>query len=90
MKLVTRFLLAILIGVAVASCIEESEPYIPPTKAEEDALLAVYLDTLTNRGLDIDTTAMGAFSHGKLHGFFFGSFTTRMLLESATNFLLIR
>jgi len=39
---------------------------------------------------DIDVTAMGAFSHGKVHGFFFGSFTTRMLLESKTNFLLIR
>lgn len=39
---------------------------------------------------DIDTTAMGAFSHGKVHGLFFGSFTTRMLLESSTNFLLIR
>ncbi|MBL1320689.1 MAG: universal stress protein [Methylophaga sp.] len=39
---------------------------------------------------DIDTTAMGAFSHGKVHGLFFGSFTTSMLLESASNFLLIR
>jgi nucleotide-binding universal stress UspA family protein len=38
----------------------------------------------------IDTTAMGAFSHGKVHGLFFGSFTTSMLLESSTNFLLIR
>ncbi|MFW5450425.1 MAG: universal stress protein [Methylophagaceae bacterium] len=39
---------------------------------------------------DIDTTAMGAFSHGKVHGLFFGSFTTQMLLESSSNFLLIR
>lgn len=39
---------------------------------------------------EIDITAMGAFSHGKVHDFFFGSFTTRMLLESATHFLLIR
>jgi nucleotide-binding universal stress UspA family protein len=39
---------------------------------------------------DIDITCMGAFSHGKVHGFFFGSFTTRMLLESSTSFLLIR
>jgi len=39
---------------------------------------------------DIDITAMGAFSHGKVHGFFFGSFTTQMLLNSKTNFLLIR
>jgi len=39
---------------------------------------------------DIDITMMGAFSHGKLHGFFFGSFTTQMLLESQTQFLLVR
>jgi nucleotide-binding universal stress UspA family protein len=39
---------------------------------------------------DIDITAMGAFSHGKLHGFFFGSFTTKMIQQSKTNFLLIR
>ncbi len=39
---------------------------------------------------DIDITAMGAFSHGKLHGFFFGSFTTKMIQQSDTNFLLIR
>ncbi len=38
----------------------------------------------------IDITAMGAFSHGKMHGFFFGSFTTKMLLQSTTNFILIR
>jgi nucleotide-binding universal stress UspA family protein len=42
----------------------------------------------TTRGIDI--TVMGAFSHGKLHGFFFGSFTTQMLLESNTQFLLVR
>jgi len=39
---------------------------------------------------DIDITMMGAFSHGKLHGFIFGSFTTQMLLESQTQFLLVR
>ncbi|MFK8012354.1 MAG: universal stress protein [Marinicellaceae bacterium] len=38
---------------------------------------------------NIDITAMGAFSHGKLHGFFFGSFTTKMIQQSNTNFLLI-
>lgn len=56
------------------------------------ALVGEAIDELTRyqQQNDIDTTAMGAFSHGKLHGFFFGSFTTRMLLESATNFLLIR
>lgn len=38
----------------------------------------------------IDITAMGAFSHGKVHGFFFGSFTTKMIQQSDCNFLLIR
>jgi FKBP-type peptidyl-prolyl cis-trans isomerase len=61
MKLVTKLLLAIIIGVAVASCIDDPEPYIPPTKAEEDALLKTYLDTLDNRGFDIDTTALGVY-----------------------------
>ena len=39
---------------------------------------------------NIDITAMGAFSHGKVHGFFFGSFTTKMIQQSDSNFLLIR
>ena len=39
---------------------------------------------------NIDITMMGTFSHSKLHGFIFGSFTTRMLLESETQFLLVR
>jgi len=56
------------------------------------ALVGEAVDELTayQQDNDIDVTAMGAFSHGKVHGFFFGSFTTRMLLESKTNFLLIR
>jgi len=56
------------------------------------ALAGEAVDELTayQQKNDIDVTAMGAFSHGKVHGFFFGSFTTRMLLESNTNFLLIR
>lgn len=61
LKLVTRFLLAIIIGVAVVSCMDEGEEYIPPTKAEEEAILNDYLDTLANRGLDIDTTALGVY-----------------------------
>ncbi len=39
---------------------------------------------------DIDITVMGAFSHGKLYGFLFGSFTNEMLLNSKANFLIIR
>ena len=56
------------------------------------ALVGEAVDELRNyqQQHDIDVLAMGAFSHGKLHGFFFGSFTTRMLLETQANFLLIR
>lgn len=56
------------------------------------ALTGDPVETLTayQRQHDIDITMMGAFSHGKLHGFFFGSFTTQMLLESQTQFLLVR
>ena len=56
------------------------------------ALVGEVIDELTSyqQQNDIDITAMGAFSHGQLHGFFFGSFTTRMLLESSTSFLLVR
>jgi nucleotide-binding universal stress UspA family protein len=56
------------------------------------ALQGEALDMLTayQQQNNIDLTAMGAFSHGKMHGFFFGSFTTRMLLESNSHFLLIR
>ena len=50
------------------------------------------IDQLINYQKDngIDITAMGAFTHGKLHGFFFGSYTTKMIHQSDTNFLLIR
>ena len=56
---------------------------------------ALYGDTLSlltqyQKINNIDITMMGAFSHSKLHGFIFGSFTTRMLLESETQFLLVR
>jgi nucleotide-binding universal stress UspA family protein len=39
---------------------------------------------------DIDLTMMGAFSHGKIHGFMFGSFTTKMLLDGVSNYFLLR
>lgn len=38
----------------------------------------------------IDLTLMGSFSHGKIHGFMFGSLTTQLLLESTSNVLLLR
>jgi nucleotide-binding universal stress UspA family protein len=39
---------------------------------------------------NIDLTLMGSFSHGKIHGFMFGSFTTQMLRNGSSNFLLLR
>ncbi|WP_346863693.1 FKBP-type peptidyl-prolyl cis-trans isomerase [uncultured Draconibacterium sp.] len=52
---------ALLIGF-VASCIDDNgSTYIPPTHEEEMALLNEYLDTLQNRGLDIDTTELGVY-----------------------------
>lgn len=39
---------------------------------------------------NIDLTMMGAFSHGKMHGFMFGSLTTQLLLQGASNFFLLR
>ena len=65
----------------------KSERVISTRSLQGDILEAL---TLYQQENDIDVTAMGAFSHGKLHGFFFGSFTTKMLLESPTSFLLIR
>ncbi len=87
--------------VAVKADIEEAKNLIDEasmTFSKSDrvistrALQGEVLETLTSyqQENEIDVTTMGAFSHGKLHGFFFGSFTTRMLLESATSFLLIR
>jgi len=87
--------------VAVKANIDESQTLINEAetllskeniKATTKALQGDVIEQLTiyQQQNDIDVTSMGAFSHGKVHGFFFGSFTTRMLLESTTNFLLIR
>lgn len=87
--------------VSVKSNIEDAEELINEAQsvfAKTDitvvtkALVGDAIDELTQyqQENNIDVTTMGAFSHGKMHGFFFGSFTTRMLLESNTNFLLIR
>jgi nucleotide-binding universal stress UspA family protein len=56
------------------------------------ALTGDPLEQLTNyqQQHHIDLTMMGAFSHGKIHGFMFGSFTTQMLLDGHSNFFLLR
>lgn len=61
LDLMKKLLLVAVIGVFVASCMNETDEYVPPTKAEEMSLLNEYLDTLENRGLDIDTTALGVY-----------------------------
>lgn len=59
LKLITRFLLVSIIAVAVFAC--NDDEYTPPTKVEEQALLNEYLDTLTNRGYQVDSTALGVY-----------------------------
>ena len=87
--------------VSVNSRIEHAEALIEDAKSvfsaakitvEAKALTGDTVTELTayQQQKSIDITAMGAFSHGKVHGLFFGSFTTRMLLESKTSFLLVR
>ncbi|HYQ58124.1 MAG TPA: FKBP-type peptidyl-prolyl cis-trans isomerase [Draconibacterium sp.] len=62
LKLIKRFLLALIIGGTVMSCMKENEnPFVPPTKAEETALLNEYLDSIQNWGMDIDTTGLGVY-----------------------------
>lgn len=62
LKLITRVILALIIGVGIVSCMKENEnPYVPPTKAEETELLKEYIDTIQNRGMDVDTTDIGVY-----------------------------
>lgn len=62
LRLITKFLFAIGIIVGMASCLENDIEEQPArTLNDELTELSVYLDTLTNRGLDIDTTAMGVY-----------------------------
>ena len=61
MKNLIRFLLFFAAIVAFASCIDDAISEDPRTEADELASLEVYIDTLHNRGLDVDTTAMGIY-----------------------------
>lgn len=62
MKLLRNFLLVAVVGVFIVSCMEDNvTDYVPPTHAEEIALLNSYIDTLENRGLNVDTTSMGVY-----------------------------
>tara|TARA_R110002050_G_scaffold1244_5_gene8857 strand:- start:172440 stop:173306 length:867 start_codon:yes stop_codon:yes gene_type:complete len=74
--------------------VDEAETVLSPVNCivKTTALSGDPLELLTQyqQEHNIDLTMMGAFSHGKIHGFMFGSFTTHMMLESETNFLLCR
>ena len=62
MKLLKFLLLAVIVGSAY-SCFDD-DPIVDPinyTAAREDALLGEYLDTLMNRGYDLDTTELGVY-----------------------------
>jgi len=62
MKLVTKFMIMAIAIVALASCLNtEDVEEVTRTEAQELAELDVYLDTLQNRGLNIDTTTLGVY-----------------------------
>ncbi len=55
-------LFSVIISVlAVVSCIQPIDPAIERTEALEMELLNEYIDSLHNRGLDVDTTALGVY-----------------------------
>lgn len=60
-KVLIKSIAAIFSVIAVASCIQTVDPSIVMTEAAELQQLDEYLDTLQNRGLDVDTTSMGVY-----------------------------
>jgi FKBP-type peptidyl-prolyl cis-trans isomerase FkpA len=62
MKLVTKFLMMAFAGILMVSCLEnQTDDIIERTEAMELEELSVYLDTLTQRGIDLDTTELGVY-----------------------------
>ena len=61
MKQTIELLILVLSVGIMASCMDNGIDEPPRTEADELAELKVYLDTLENRGLDIDTTAFGVY-----------------------------
>ncbi len=62
LSLLGNLLIVLIAGVLAVSCLEVSnEDFDPPTKAEELELLSEYIDTLENRGIDVDTTDLGVY-----------------------------
>lgn len=87
--------------ISVQNNLEEAQRLVDEVEAALSSVKCILKTTaLTGEPLElltqyqqehhIDLTMMGAFSHGKIHGFMFGSFTTQMLLDGSSNFFLLR
>lgn len=61
MKTSIKFLILALSVAFISSCIEDGDDTPPRTEAQELSELSTYIDTLDNRGIDVDTTAMGVY-----------------------------
>lgn len=61
MEVLKKLFFAVIIGAVVMSCMDSTEEYIPPTLEEEMALLDEYIDTLVNRGFDIQMNDLGIY-----------------------------
>ena len=62
LDLVKKLVFALVIGITAVSCMDDSDnDYTPPTLEEEMDYLNEYIDTLQNRGFDIDTTDLGVY-----------------------------
>ena len=61
MKTSIKFLILIFSVVFMTSCFDNGDDTTPRTEADELAELTEYIDTLNNRGLDVDTTALGVY-----------------------------
>ena len=60
-KTLFKIFIAIVAAFAFVSCLDPVDPYSGRTEALELAELSVYIDTLHNRGLDVDTTNLGVY-----------------------------
>lgn len=62
MKLIARLLLVAGIAGMITSCLDIDQPeQVTNTPEQEMALLNEYIDTLVNRGYDVDTTDLGIY-----------------------------
>ena len=60
-KTLLKIFIAVVGVIAMASCMENDNPANNRTLAQEQAELNVYIDTLQNRGFDVDTTDLGVY-----------------------------